>query len=66
MNDRETLKIDIKNLKCAYNKIKEALDCLIDVEDFKDQKYGELYDIAENINDIRIECEKYLEIMEGY
>lgn len=63
MSDKELLEIDIENKKHAYEKIQEALNDLIDVCGL-DEQYEELNDIAEEINDNRIDDEVRLERME--
>lgn len=64
MDEKELLEIDIENLKDAYNRIQEALNDLKDVENFEDEQYKELYFLAEDINDLRIEKESKLERLE--
>lgn len=63
MSDKELLEIDIENKKHAYEKIQEALNDLRDVCGL-DEQYEELSDIAEEINDNRIDDEVRLERME--
>lgn len=58
------LETDIESLKSAYNRIKEALNYLKDVDELNEQ-YNELYCIAEDINDRRIKLEIKLERMEA-
>lgn len=63
MNDKELLEIDIANKRHAYEKIQEALNDLKDVCGL-DGEYEELYYIAGNINDSRINDEARLERLE--
>ena len=64
MDEKENLKFDIENLKDAYQLILRAKNCLVDTEDFTEQQYERLYDIGEEINDLRIELENKLKRME--
>ncbi len=64
MDEKEMLEVGIGDLKDAYNRIQEALNDLKDVEDFDDKSYDDLFYIAENINELRIEKEIELERME--
>ncbi len=61
MNEKENLKVDIKNLKEAYQLVERAKSCLVDTEDFTEEQYERLYDIGEEINDLRIKLEVKLE-----
>jgi len=63
MDKKEMLEADIENLKDAYNRIQEALNDLRDVEGL-DEQYELLHNIAEEINDKRIENEVKLERLE--
>ena len=64
MDEKEILQIDIENLNNAYYEIEKALNNLKDVEDFSNIQYQELHNIAENINDLKIEKEIELERLE--
>lgn len=64
MDEKEMLEIDIGDLRNAYEKLQEALNDLRDVESFKEEQYHQLFDIAEDINDLRIENENKLERLE--
>lgn len=64
MDEKEMLEIDIENLKDAHNRIQEALNDLRDVEDFTEEQYHQLFYIAEDINDLRINKEVKLERLE--
>lgn len=64
MDEKEMLEIDIENLKDAHNRIQEALNDLRDVEGFTEEQYHQLFYIAEDINDLRINKEVKLEKME--
>lgn len=64
MDEKEMLEIDIGDLRNAYEKIQEALNDLRDVEDFSEEQYQQLFNIAENINDLRINNECKLERLE--
>ena len=64
MDEKEILQIDIENLNNAYYEIEKALNNLKDVEDFSNIQYQELHNIAENINDLKIEKEIDLERLE--
>ena len=61
--EKENLEIDIGNKKHAYEKIQEVLNDLKDVEGL-DEQYELLHNIAEEINDSRINDESKLERME--
>lgn len=63
MNEKEMLEIDIEDLKDAYKKMQEVLNDLKDVDGL-DEQYNELHNIAEDINDLRIEKESKLERLE--
>lgn len=65
MDEKENLKIDIENLKKAYQLLERAKSCLVDTEDFTEEQYERLYDIGEEINDLKIELKSKLERMEG-
>lgn len=65
MDEKGMLEIDIENLKNAYDRIQEALNDLRDVEDFTEEQYRELFNIAEDINELRINNEVKLEKLEG-
>lgn len=64
MDEKEMIEVDIENLKDAYKRLKETLNDLNDVEDFSDEQYQLLHNIAEDINDLRIEKENKLERLE--
>lgn len=64
MDEKENLEFDIKNLKEAYQLIERAKSCLVDTEDFTEEQYERLYDVGEEINDLRIKLESKLERME--
>lgn len=64
MDEKEMLEIDIGDLRNAYEKLQEALNDLREVEDFSEEQYHQLFDIAEDINDLRIEKESKLERLE--
>lgn len=64
MDEKENLKIDIENLKKAYQLLERAKSCLVDTEDFTEEQYERLYDIGEEINDLKIELKSKLERME--
>ena len=64
MSEKDLLEKDIKDLKDAYKKIREALNNLKDVNDFDDEQYRQLHFIAEDINDLRIDKEIELERLE--
>ncbi len=65
MDEKENLKFDIENLKEAYQLIERAKSCLVDTEDFTEEQYGRLYDIGEEINNLKIELKSKLERMEA-
>ena len=63
MEEQEILEIDIGDLRHAYEKMQEVLNDLKDVDGL-DEDYIELNEIAERINDLRIEKEVKLERLE--
>ena len=63
MEEQEILEIDIGDLRHAYEKIQEVLNDLKDVDGL-DEDYIELNEIAERINDLRIDKEVKLERLE--
>ena len=63
MEEQEILEIDIGDLRHAYEKMQEVLNDLKDVEGL-DEDYIELNEIAERINDLRIDKEVKLERLE--
>ena len=63
MEEQEILEIDIGDLRHAYEKMQEVLNDLKDVDGLDDD-YIELNEIAERINDLRIDKEVKLEILE--
>lgn len=65
MDEKENLKFDIENLKEAYQLIERAKSCLVDTEDFTEEQYERLYDIGEEINNLKIELKSKLERMEA-
>lgn len=64
MDERDLLEIDIENLKDAYKRLQEALNDLKAIDEFEDDKYNDLFYIAEDINDLRIKKESKLERLE--
>lgn len=64
MDERDLLEIDIENLKDAYKGLQEALNDLKAIDEFEDDKYNDLFYIAEDINDLRIKKESKLERLE--
>lgn len=63
MEEKEILEIDVGDLKHAYEKMREVLNDLKDVDGL-DEEYIQINDIAETINDLRIEKEVKLERLE--
>jgi len=63
MEEQEILEIDIGDLRHAYQKMQEVLNDLKDVDGLDDD-YIELNEIAERINDLRIDKEVKLERLE--
>lgn len=63
MEEQEILEIDIGDLRHAYEKMQEVLNDLKDVDGLDDD-YIELNEIAERINDLRIDKEVKLERLE--
>ena len=63
MEEQEILEIDIGDLRHAYEKMQEVLNDLKDVNGL-DEEYIQLNDIAEAINDLRIDKEVKLERLE--
>lgn len=63
MEEKEILEIDIGDLKHAYEKMQEVLNDLKDVDGL-DEEYIQINDIAETINDLRIDKEEKLERLE--
>lgn len=63
MEEQEILEIEIGDLKHAYEKMQEVLNDLKDVDGLDDD-YIELNEIAERINDLRIDKEVKLERLE--
>ena len=63
MEEQENLEIDIGDLRHAYEKMQEVLNDLKDVDGLDDD-YIELNEIAERINDLRIDKEVKLERLE--
>lgn len=63
MEEQEILEIDIGDLRHAYEKMQEVLNDLKDVDGL-DEDYIELNEIAERINDLRIDKEVKLERLE--
>ena len=63
MEEQEILEIEIGDLKHAYKKMQEVLNDLKDVDGL-DEDYIELNEIAERINDLRIDKEVKLERLE--
>ena len=63
MEEKEILEIDIGDLKHAYEKMQEVLNDLKDVDGL-DEEYQQLNEIAETINDLRIDKEVKLERLE--
>lgn len=63
MEEQEILEIDIGDLRHAYEKMQEVLNDLKDVDGL-DEDYIELNEIAERINDLRIDKEVKLEKLE--
>ena len=64
MDERDLLEIDIENLNDAYKRLQEALNDLKAIDEFEDDKYNDLFYIAEDINDLRIKKESKLERLE--
>lgn len=64
MNEKDMLEIDVENLKDAYKRLQEALNDLKNVDSFSNEQYQLLHNIAEDINDLRIENENKLERLE--
>lgn len=63
MEEQEVLEIEIGDLRHAYEKMQEVLNDLKDVDGL-DEDYIELNEIAERINDLRIDKEVKLERLE--
>ena len=63
MEEQEILEIDIGDLRHAYEKMQEVLNDLKDVDGL-DEEYIQINDIAETINDLRIDKEEKLERLE--
>ena len=63
MEEQENLEIDIGDLRHAYEKMQEVLNDLKDVDGL-DEEYEQLNEIAESINDLRINKEAKLERLE--
>ena len=63
MEEQEILEIEIGDLRHAYEKMQEVLNDLKDVDGLDDD-YIELNEIAERINDLRIDKEVKLERLE--
>lgn len=63
MEEQENLEIDIGDLRHAYEKMQEVLNDLKDVDGL-DEEYEQLNEIAEAINDLRINKEAKLERLE--
>ena len=63
MEEQEILEIDIGDLRHAYEKMQEVLNDLKDVDGL-DEEYEQLNEIAEAINDLRINKEARLERLE--
>lgn len=63
MEEQEILEIEIGDLRHAYKKMQEVLNDLKDVDGL-DEDYIELNEIAERINDLRIDKEVKLERLE--
>lgn len=63
MEEKDLLEIDIGDLKHAYEKMQEVLNDLKDVDGL-DEEYEQLNNIAEAINDMRIDKESKLESVE--
>lgn len=63
MEEQEILEIEIGDLRHAYEKMQEVLNDLKDVDGL-DEDYIELNEIAERINDLRIDKEVKLERLE--
>lgn len=63
MEEKEILEYEIENLKDAYRRMQEVLNDLKDI-DLLDEEYKQLYYLAENINELRIENEIKLERLE--
>lgn len=59
----EMLENDIEDLTYAYEEIHKAMDKLKDIDDFPNGQYHKLHNIAEEINDLRINKEVELEIL---
>lgn len=63
MEEKDFLEIDIGDLRHAYEKMQEVLNDLKDVDGL-DEEYEQLNNIAEAINDMRIDKETKLECLE--
>ena len=63
MEEKDLLEIDIGDLKHAYEKMQEVLNDLKDVDGLAEE-YEQLNNIAEAINDMRIDKESKLESVE--
>lgn len=63
MEEKDFLEIDIGDLRHAYEKMQEVLNDLKDVDGL-DEEYEQLNNIAEAINDMRIDKEIKLEYLE--
>ena len=61
----EELKQEIISLKYSKQKIKDAMLCLKDIEEFKNEEYEQLGNIEESITDILIQKELDLERLKG-
>ena len=63
MEEKEILEIDIGDLRHAYEKMQEVLNDLKDIDGLE-AEYLQINDIAETINDLRIDKEVKLEILQ--
>ena len=62
MDEIKAIKYDIKKLSECLDYLEKAYKCLVDVDD-TDEIYTEIVEIAEKVNDIKINKEVALEVM---
>ena len=62
MDEIKAIKYDIKKLSECLDYLEKAYKCLVDVDD-TDEIYTEIVEVAEKVNDIKINKEVALEVM---